>query len=52
MIQGIYTVKENIMLCPSVYKMTLLGNTENIKKSGQFINIKIEGLYLLNFRCH
>ena len=46
MIQGIYTVKENIMLCPSVYKMTLLGNTKNIKKSGQFINIKIEGLYL------
>ena len=46
MIQGIYTIKENIQLTSTIYKMTLVGNTESITHSGQFINIKIDNLYL------
>ena len=42
MIQGIYTVKENVMLCPGVYKMTLLGNTENIKKVVNLLILKLK----------
>lgn len=44
--QGIYSVKSNIKIATSVYKMELLGNTEGLTKSGQFINIKIDGMYL------
>ena len=47
MIQGIYTIKENIQLTSTIYKMTLVGNTESITHSGQFINIKIDNLYKL-----
>ena len=46
MTQGIYTVLSNIKLAPSVYKMVLSGDTSALTKSGQFINFKIEGLYL------
>lgn len=46
MYQGIYEIKENINIAPSVYKMTLKGDTASIKKPGQFINIKLDGLFL------
>ncbi len=42
----IYTVKENIALTQNVFKMTLAGDTSAVTAAGQFINIKIEGLYL------
>ena len=44
--QGIYSVKSNIKIATSVYKMELCGDTEGLTQSGQFINIKIDGMYL------
>lgn len=44
--QGIYSVKSNVKIANLVYKMELSGDTEGLTKSGQFINIKIDGMYL------
>jgi len=44
--QSIFEIKDNVMLAPSVYKMTLAGDTSEITASGQFVNIKIDGLFL------
>jgi dihydroorotate dehydrogenase electron transfer subunit len=44
--QSIFTVKENTPLTESVYKMTLSGDTGAITNSGQFVNIKIDGMFL------
>ena len=42
----IFTVLTNEKLTDSVYKMTLGGDTSGIERPGQFVNIKLEGLYL------
>ena len=44
--QGIFTVKENICLAEGIYKMTLAGDSSAITAPGQFINIKLDGLFL------
>lgn len=44
--QGIFTVKSNVELVNNVYKMVLVGDTSAITKPGQFVNIKIDGLFL------
>lgn len=44
--QGIFTVTENILIAPSVYKMRLEGNTTEITRPGQFVNLKLDGFYL------
>ena len=44
--QGIFEIKENIALTDSVMKMTLLGDCSDITAAGQFINIKLDGLFL------
>lgn len=44
--QGIYKIRENREIAPSVYKMVLEGDTSACVATGQFINIKLEGLYL------
>lgn len=44
--QGIFEITENSALTENVLKMTLSGDVSEIKKSGQFINISIEGLFL------
>ncbi len=44
--QGFFTVIGNEKLNENVYKMTLLGDVSAIKNPGEFINIKIDGLYL------
>lgn len=41
-----FIIEKNIMLTENVYKMVLSGDTSDIKKSGQFINIALSGLYL------
>lgn len=46
MYQGIYEIKSNKQLTDSIFEMILSGDTSSIKASGQFINIKIDGLYL------
>ncbi len=43
--QTIFTIKENAALTANVYEMVLVGDTAGIAP-GQFVNIKIEGLYL------
>ncbi len=44
--QGIYKIVENYPLTDSVYRMRLEGDVACITAPGQFINIKIEGMFL------
>ena len=44
--QGIYKVILNTPLTDTVFKMVLEGDVSDIKNSGEFINIKLEGKYL------
>ncbi len=43
--QAIFEIKENFALTKNVYKMSLSGDTADIR-CGQFVNILIDGLYL------
>ncbi len=44
--QGIYTVTENTALTDLVYRMLLQGDTSACTKTGQFVNIQLDGFYL------
>ena len=44
--QSIFTIVSNIALTDSVYKMVLQGDTSAITAPGQFVNLKLDGLYL------
>ncbi|MBO5078718.1 MAG: dihydroorotate dehydrogenase electron transfer subunit [Oscillospiraceae bacterium] len=44
--QGFFKIIENVPLTDCVYKMVLQGDTSAITAPGQFVNIKLEGLYL------
>ena len=44
--QGFFKVLTNDQLTDSVYKMTLSGDTRAIERPGQFVNIKLDGLFL------
>ena len=44
--QSIFTIKENVALTDTVYKMVLVGDTSDITNCGQFVNIKLDGLFL------
>ncbi len=44
--QGLFEIIENTPLTENVYKMRLRGDTSDVTASGQFINIKLDGLYL------
>lgn len=44
--QDFYEVTENGQIAPSVFKMTLAGDTSPITAPGQFVNIKIPEFYL------
>ena len=44
--QGLYEIQENTHLTDTVMKMRLKGDTSAITAPGQFINIKLDGLYL------
>ena len=44
--QVLFSVKENTPLTSNVYKMTLTGDCSHITVPGQFVNIKIDGLFL------
>ena len=43
---SIFTIKQNFALTSNVYKMLLEGDCSQITAPGQFINIKLDGLYL------
>lgn len=44
--QGYFSIIQNEKLTDSVYKMTLKGDVSDITKPGQFINVKLDGLFL------
>ncbi len=44
--QSFFEIIENVPLTPNVYRMVLRGDPSAITRPGQFINIKLEGLYL------
>ena len=44
--QSLFDIVENTALTRDVYKMRLVGDTSDITASGQFVNIKLDGLYL------
>ena len=44
--QGIYTITSNRPLTADVWEMKLAGDTSAITAPGQFINIKLEGMFL------
>ena len=44
--QGIYRVVSNEALTPLIYRMVLEGDTSALTATGQFVNLKIDGLYL------
>ncbi len=44
--QGIYKILYNFELAPSVFRMVLEGDTSALLTPGQFVNIKLDGLFL------
>ena len=44
--QGLFEIIENMPLTANVYRMRLRGDTSDITRSGQFVNIKLDGFYL------
>ena len=46
MTQGFYTVLSNEKIADSIYLMVLDGDTSAFTKPGQFLNIKLDGLFL------
>ena len=44
--QSFFEIVENIALTDNVMKMVLAGDTSDITRPGQFINIKLDGFYL------
>ena len=44
--QGCFAIIDNIALTDNVYKMTLQGDVSAITAPGQFVNIKLDGLFL------
>ena len=44
--QSLFTIKENVALTHDIMKMVLSGDTTDITRPGQFVNVLIEGQYL------
>ena len=44
--QSIFTIASNDALTQNIYKMVLIGDTTAITAPGQFVNIKLDGLFL------
>ena len=44
--QGLFEIKSNIALTETVYKMVLGGDTSAITAPGQFVNVRLDGLFL------
>lgn len=42
----VFILRENIALTRDVFRMTMLGDTSAITAPGQFVNIRLDGLYL------
>jgi len=46
MTQGMYEIVSNEKLAKSIYKMVIAGDTSAITAPGQFVNLKLNGLFL------
>jgi len=46
MTQGLYEIRSNVKIARDVYEMVLAGDSSAITAPGQFLNIKIDGLFL------
>ena len=46
MTEGFYEIRSNVKIARDVYEMTLAGDTSAVTVPGQFINIKLDGLFL------
>ena len=46
MTRGLYEIVSNVKLAKNVYKMVIAGDTSAITAPGQFVNLKLDGLYL------
>ncbi|MBQ7957347.1 MAG: dihydroorotate dehydrogenase electron transfer subunit [Clostridia bacterium] len=46
MLQTVFEIKANEKIAKDVYKMVLIGDTSDLKKPGQFVNIKLDGFFL------
>ena len=44
--QSIFQILSNRALTDTVYKMVLCGDTSDITRPGQFVNLKLDGFYL------
>ncbi len=44
--QSLFRIKENESIAPSVFRMVLEGDTKDVTKPGQFVNIQLDGFYL------
>ena len=44
--QRLFEIMENTRLAPGVYKMRLRGDTSAVAAPGQFVNIRLDGLFL------
>ena len=44
--QSLFRIKENESIAPSVFRMVLEGDTKDVTRPGQFVNIKLDGFYL------
>ncbi|MBQ7378554.1 MAG: dihydroorotate dehydrogenase electron transfer subunit [Clostridia bacterium] len=44
--QGLYRVESNVQLTSTVYRMVVSGDVASLTRPGQFVNFKIDGLYL------
>ena len=44
--QGYFEIIENVNLVPNVFRMRLRGDTSAITAPGQFVNIKLDGMFL------
>ena len=44
--QSLFRIKENESIATSVFRMVLEGDTKDITRPGQFVNIKLDGFYL------
>ena len=43
---SIFKIKSNELIAKNTYRMVLCGDTSNITKAGQFVNIKLDGFFL------
>ena len=44
--QNLYTITENTRIAPQIFRMRLAGDVSAFTAPGQFLNIRIDGLYL------